>query len=147
MFPCVRAGVDRCEGVNHRSKVKGAPAFQPITRRTGALFLPQSTSRHLDLETYKMQAQPGQQGGLNQRLQINGDRQSGQDVRTQNVLAVCAIANIVKTSLGPVGLDKVCMGWAWAPMWYIDPLIGLLRCRCWWTTWVMSPSPTTGPRY
>ena len=56
-----------------------------------------------------MQAQPGQQGGLNQRLQINGDRQSGQDVRTQNVLAVCAIANIVKTSLGPVGLDKVCI--------------------------------------
>ena len=59
-----------------------------------------------------MLAQPGQQGGLGQRLQINGQRESGQDVRTQNVLAVCAVANIVKTSLGPVGLDKVreCMG-------------------------------------
>jgi T-complex protein 1 subunit alpha len=45
------------------------------------------------------------QGG--QRLQIAGERQSGQDVRTQNVTAVTAIANIVKTSLGPVGLDKV----------------------------------------
>lgn len=41
------------------------------------------------------------------RLQIAGERQSGQDVRTQNVTAVSAIANIVKTSLGPVGLDKV----------------------------------------
>jgi hypothetical protein len=41
------------------------------------------------------------------RLQIGGDRMSGQDVRTQNVTAVTAIANIVKTSLGPVGLDKV----------------------------------------
>ncbi len=54
-----------------------------------------------------MLAQPGQQGGSGARLQIQGDRQSGQDVRTQNVLAVSAIANIVKTSLGPVGLDKV----------------------------------------
>ncbi len=54
-----------------------------------------------------MQAAPGQQGGANARLQINGERQSGQDVRTQNALAVSAIANIVKTSLGPVGLDKV----------------------------------------
>ncbi|KAF6250936.1 chaperonin complex component [Scenedesmus sp. NREL 46B-D3] len=41
------------------------------------------------------------------RLQIAGERQSGQDVRTQNVTAVSAIANIVKTSLGPVGLDKM----------------------------------------
>eukprot|EP00877_Chromochloris_zofingiensis_P001895 jgi/Chrzof1/11706/Cz06g06090.t1 len=42
-----------------------------------------------------------------QRLQIQGERTSGQDVRTQNVTAVTAIANIVKTSLGPVGLDKM----------------------------------------
>ena len=28
-------------------------------------------------------------------------------MRTQNVTAVVAIANIVKSSLGPVGLDKV----------------------------------------
>lgn len=41
------------------------------------------------------------------RLQIAGDRVSGQDVRSQNVTAVTAIANIVKSSLGPVGLDKV----------------------------------------
>lgn len=38
---------------------------------------------------------------------ILGDRQSGQDVRTQNVMACQAIANIVKSSLGPVGLDKM----------------------------------------
>ena len=38
---------------------------------------------------------------------ISGERQSGQDVRTQNVVACQAVANIVKTSLGPVGLDKM----------------------------------------
>lgn len=43
----------------------------------------------------------------NAALQIQGSRQSGQDVRLQNITAVAAIANIVKTSLGPVGLDKV----------------------------------------
>ena len=40
-------------------------------------------------------------------LQLQGDRTSGQDIRTQNVMAVAAVANIVKSSLGPVGLDKV----------------------------------------
>ena len=40
-------------------------------------------------------------------LQIMGERTSGQDVRTANVMAVAAVANIVKSSLGPVGLDKV----------------------------------------
>ena len=38
---------------------------------------------------------------------INGDRFTGEDVRTQNVAAVQAVANIVKSSLGPVGLDKM----------------------------------------
>ncbi|KAK7399715.1 hypothetical protein VNO78_10904 [Psophocarpus tetragonolobus] len=38
---------------------------------------------------------------------IAGERQSGQDVRTQNVVACQAVANIVKSSLGPVGLDKM----------------------------------------
>ncbi|KAK4379441.1 hypothetical protein RND71_001303 [Anisodus tanguticus] len=41
-----------------------------------------------------------------QTLDISGDRQSGQDVRTINVTACQAVANVVKTSLGPVGLDK-----------------------------------------
>ena len=36
-----------------------------------------------------------------------GERKSGQDVRTQNVMAASSIANIVKISLGPVGLDKM----------------------------------------
>jgi len=40
-------------------------------------------------------------------LQIGGERTTGQDVRTQNVTAACAVANIVKTSLGPLGLDKM----------------------------------------
>lgn len=38
---------------------------------------------------------------------LDGERTSGQDVRTQNVTAAMAIANIVKTSLGPIGLDKM----------------------------------------
>ncbi|KAJ3052565.1 Alpha subunit of chaperonin-containing T-complex [Rhizoclosmatium hyalinum] len=40
-------------------------------------------------------------------LSIGGQRTSGADIRNQNVMAAQAIANIVKTSLGPVGLDKM----------------------------------------
>ncbi|XP_076457236.1 T-complex protein 1 subunit alpha-like [Babylonia areolata] len=40
-------------------------------------------------------------------LTVGGDRTTGQSVRTQNVMAACSIANIVKSSLGPVGLDKM----------------------------------------
>jgi len=36
-----------------------------------------------------------------------GQREQGQDVRTQNILAVQSLSNIVKTSLGPQGLDKM----------------------------------------
>ena len=45
--------------------------------------------------------------GGNPHLEIAGQRQHGGDVRTQNATAVMSIANVVKTSLGPVGLDKV----------------------------------------
>ncbi|PSC75680.1 T-complex 1 subunit alpha [Micractinium conductrix] len=41
------------------------------------------------------------------QLQIHGERTSGMDVRHQNATAVLAVANILKTSLGPVGLDKM----------------------------------------
>lgn len=40
-------------------------------------------------------------------LSIAGERQTGQSVRDQNVTAALSIANIVKSSLGPVGLDKM----------------------------------------
>ncbi|XP_015924181.1 T-complex protein 1 subunit alpha [Parasteatoda tepidariorum] len=40
-------------------------------------------------------------------LHLGGSRTTGQPVRTQNVTAACAIANIVKSSLGPIGLDKM----------------------------------------
>lgn len=36
-----------------------------------------------------------------------GERSSGDVVRSQNVMAAASIANIVKSSLGPVGLDKM----------------------------------------
>ena len=40
-------------------------------------------------------------------LGITGERETGMDVRQGNVMAVQAISNIVKTSLGPQGLDKM----------------------------------------
>eukprot|EP00934_Nitzschia_sp_Nitz4_P004996 Nitzschia sp. Nitz4//scaffold141_size107518//17653//19500//NITZ4_004266-RA/size107518-augustus-gene-0.90-mRNA-1//-1//CDS//3329536258//4986//frame0 len=40
-------------------------------------------------------------------LFLQGTRESGEDVRVANVTAAIAVANIVKTSLGPVGLDKM----------------------------------------
>ncbi|VDK68070.1 unnamed protein product, partial [Anisakis simplex] len=40
-------------------------------------------------------------------LALGGKRTTGQSIRTQNVMAAAAIANIVKSSLGPVGLDKM----------------------------------------
>lgn len=38
---------------------------------------------------------------------LQGSRETGEDVRVGNVTAAIAVANIVKTSLGPVGLDKM----------------------------------------
>lgn len=46
-------------------------------------------------------------GAAGPQLQLHGERTTGQDVRTQNATAVLAVANILKTSLGPVGLDKM----------------------------------------
>ncbi len=41
------------------------------------------------------------------QLSLPGERKTGGEVRTQNVIAASSISNIVKTSLGPVGLDKM----------------------------------------
>ncbi|CAB1340040.1 unnamed protein product [Coregonus sp. 'balchen'] len=40
-------------------------------------------------------------------LNVFGTRTTGESVRSQNVMAASSIANIVKSSLGPVGLDKM----------------------------------------
>ncbi|KAH3672017.1 hypothetical protein WICMUC_004524 [Wickerhamomyces mucosus] len=40
-------------------------------------------------------------------LFLGGEKLSGEDIRNQNVLAAQAVANVVKSSLGPVGLDKM----------------------------------------
>ena len=40
-------------------------------------------------------------------FEVRGTRESGTDVRHQNVTAIQAVANIIKSSLGPVGLDKM----------------------------------------
>jgi T-complex protein 1 subunit alpha len=38
---------------------------------------------------------------------LGGTRESGEDVRNSNVMAAIAVANIVRSSLGPTGLDKM----------------------------------------
>uniref|UniRef100_A0A8C5JYF5 T-complex protein 1 subunit alpha n=1 Tax=Jaculus jaculus TaxID=51337 RepID=A0A8C5JYF5_JACJA len=45
------------------------------------------------------------QGPMNQT--VFGDHSTGEAIRSQNVMAAASIANIVKSSLGPVGLDKM----------------------------------------
>ncbi|KAB0349466.1 hypothetical protein FD754_014323 [Muntiacus muntjak] len=42
-------------------------------------------------------------------LSVFGDRSTGKTICSQNVMAAASIANIVKSSLGPVGLDKMLM--------------------------------------
>lgn len=43
----------------------------------------------------------------NPTLIIGGERLTGQDVRNQNVIAVQSVSNVVRSSLGPMGLDKM----------------------------------------
>merc|ERR1719182_974996 len=50
---------------------------------------------------------PGGMEGTDATLGIQGQRTSGAAVRQSNVTATMAIANIVKSSLGPLGLDKM----------------------------------------
>lgn len=40
-------------------------------------------------------------------LSVFGDHSTGEATRSQNVLASASIANIVKSFLGPIGLDKM----------------------------------------
>jgi T-complex protein 1 subunit alpha len=40
-------------------------------------------------------------------ISILGQREQGEDVRTNNITAVLGLSNIVKSSLGPQGLDKM----------------------------------------
>jgi len=54
-----------------------------------------------------MQAPNAASAGSKDQLYLNGERVSGQEVRTQNVTAALSVANVVKTSLGPIGLDKM----------------------------------------
>merc|ERR1719162_2893474 len=50
---------------------------------------------------------PGGMEGTDATLGIAGQRTSGAAVRQANVTAAAAIANIIKSSLGPLGLDKM----------------------------------------
>jgi len=52
---------------------------------------------------------PGSAGGPSSRSQFRG-REKEKDVRTQNILAARAVADCVRTSLGPKGMDKMITG-------------------------------------
>lgn len=47
------------------------------------------------------------QNNFAQQLGLDGTRQKGADVRGENVAAINTVVNIVKSSLGPQGLDKM----------------------------------------
>jgi T-complex protein 1 subunit alpha len=47
---------------------------------------------------------PRERNGM---LEVGGERFSGEVIRYQNVMATSSVANIIKTSFGPVGLDKM----------------------------------------
>ncbi|GMM33165.1 chaperonin-containing T-complex alpha subunit [Saccharomycopsis crataegensis] len=47
------------------------------------------------------------QASRSDTLFLGGQKISGDDVRNQNVTAALSVANVVKSSLGPVGLDKM----------------------------------------
>jgi len=97
-------------------------------------------------------------------LALQGSRTTGSDVRSQNVTAVTAVANIVKSSLGPVGLDKVRSGGereeeerrrgddddddddGRRSHAFFFPIKTHSKNRCSSTTSATSPSPTTAPR-
>jgi len=42
-----------------------------------------------------------------QSIRLDGQRQQGDNVRVQNIRAAMAVANVVRSSLGPIGLDKM----------------------------------------
>ena len=69
-----------------------------------------TTQQHTQQKNKKInrnQSSSDQMQGARQSDVFFGERESGQDVRQSNVTAVQAVANIVRSSLGPVGLDKV----------------------------------------
>ncbi|KAJ4981158.1 hypothetical protein NE237_031995 [Protea cynaroides] len=72
---------------------------------------------------------PSKMAIVAQTPDILGERQYGQDVRTQNVVACQAMANTVKSSLGPVGLNKLSgmqvSGWSWV----LKPLCCINTCK------------------
>uniref|UniRef100_A0A8C0W887 Uncharacterized protein n=1 Tax=Castor canadensis TaxID=51338 RepID=A0A8C0W887_CASCN len=59
--------------------------------------------------------------GFLRPLSVFGDCSTGEVIRVQNVMAGASISNIVKSFLGPVGLDK-----CW-PMTLVMSLLQILK--------------------
>lgn len=90
------------------------------------------------------------------QLQIHGERFSGQDVRSQNTTAALAVSNVLKSSLGPVGLDKVRVNYRWSFLSMrsggsfehaFDMCNTLETCRCLLMISEMLPLQMMGPQY
>lgn len=80
----------------------GARYLQPQDVNASSAFLLSATYVVLVPTMAQLFAKDPRTAGLF----IGGSRLTGAEIRDQNVLAAQTIANIVKTSLGPVGLDK-----------------------------------------
>merc|ERR1711998_641624 len=68
---------------------------------------PKEDNQNMAMMPGMMPQAGGQPQGLDAVTGLGGERTKGEDVRTANVTAALSIANIVKSSLGPVGLDKM----------------------------------------
>eukprot|EP00658_Telonema_sp_P-2_P046975 TRINITY_DN353_c0_g1_i3.p1 TRINITY_DN353_c0_g1~~TRINITY_DN353_c0_g1_i3.p1 ORF type:complete len:626 (+),score=226.33 TRINITY_DN353_c0_g1_i3:48-1925(+) len=79
------------------------------SRGLGDVYKRQYQRRVRGIRPRTMFAPPSAPGmeGTDASLGISGQRTSGHAVRQANVTAALAVANIVKSSLGPLGLDKM----------------------------------------
>merc|ERR1711998_662709 len=68
---------------------------------------PKEDNQNMAMMPGMMPQMAGGPQGMDAAMGLGGERTKGDDVRRANVTAAVAIANIVKSSLGPVGLDKM----------------------------------------
>ena len=97
---CSRCARRPCSNSREKRKTKGERGERSGEGRERGSF---GRARLVEAKA-KMAMKQMERGG---NLDVFGTREYGQDVRTQNITAVSAVANIIKSSLGPVGLDKV----------------------------------------
>lgn len=70
-------------------------------------WMPLDVLEFVDVDSENQREREQMQQSQKSALGINGVRTSGLDIRKENVSAAVAVANVVKSSLGPIGLDKM----------------------------------------